>query len=153
MSPSTSTICDFTERLMANLQDPVKHPNLVDVAIVDGPPSVDVNQLGAWIMFGDVDGQQDWATINSTTKPKNETYTLQCWIDVVMATDVDQTTVNRTCFALFAEVENELRSSPDQLLDHVIAAAIKRPLRVTKNSTDQWRECWLVAGIEVKSRI
>lgn len=138
---------------MTNLKDIAKHPNLAGVSIVDGPPSVEVNQLGEWIMFGDVDGQQEWATLNNVSRPKNEIYTLQCWIDVVLATDADQSTVNRRALTLFAEVENELRTSPDQALAHVVASAIKRPYRMSKNSTDQWRECWLVAGIEVKARI
>lgn len=153
LSPSTSTIQAYTEALIAHLQDPVRRPNLIGVTITDGPPSVDQNQLGLWIMFGDVDGQQEWATINSTTRPKNEIYVLQCWVDVVVETDIDQSLVNRAAFSLFAEVEDELRDDPEQGVDHVIASTITSPLRVTKNNTDMWRECWIVAGIQVKARI
>jgi hypothetical protein len=51
-------------------------------------------------------------TMNATTQPRQEVYTQQCWISVVGATRDDQVTLGARAFAIFAEVCDQLRSTP-----------------------------------------
>jgi len=152
MPGSTTTMQAYTEALMASLGDTSLHPTLSGVSIVDGPPSGSVIQLGEFIMFGDVNGTQSWAAIDSVNRPKNEVYTIDCWIDCVGNQFHDQKTLNDRAIALLAEIEKELRSNIQQGIFAVLWAGITSE-GLQKRSGDTWREAWIPCQVEVHARI
>lgn len=152
----TSTINAFEQALMANLQDATKHPVLSGVTITVGPPTVGELNVGEWIMLGNSTAVQNYKTFpyNAPTS-KDETARIDLIINVVQAVNSDHVALNNRAFALLAEVENELRSSPSQLVTNVLWAEVAEGMRVTKGMNPEagWRETLIVAQIKLRSRI
>lgn len=158
-----STIQLYTDNLIANLK---ARPGLAQTLISDGPPPAGAAQVDEWMMFGDVDGNQKWATINAVRRPRDEEYTIECIISVVSQTilndDGVQAALNLRAMTIFAELEDELRGNPTQGVGpatginpagYVIESEILSPVRLQKRASDTAREAGMEIGIRVKARL
>jgi len=151
---ANTVVLDYTNALMASL---AARAGLEGVVITDGPPEMSGLAHGEWIAFLDVSGSQEWATISRATKPRNETLTLEFFIDVVAPSGANnQTGVNARAVELFQEIEDELRSNPGQGVGRAfISSQVATEFRLLKraNLEEGWRECLLTAAVEVKARL
>jgi hypothetical protein len=161
LSFATSQIQVFTDALIQNLR---ARDGLEDVIITDGPPMPTViGNMPEWVMIGDVRGDDVWAAIAEPRRPKNETFTIDLFVDVIMNTtpgsDV-QPTCSRRAMAIFAEIEDCLRADPRQGIlpltgsqpPYVIVSAITNKALI-KRGNDQVREAAIEAAIEVQVRL
>lgn len=158
-----STIQLYTDALIANLK---ARQNLQRVLISDGPPPASWLAAEEWVMFGDVTGNQSWAVINKTRRPRNEEFTIEVIISVIANTtdgdDAVQPMLNARCMEIFAELEDELRGNPTQGVGpatgidpagYVIESEISTPVTLAKRGNDHAREASMTIGIKVKARL
>ncbi|MGH3429789.1 MAG: hypothetical protein ACRD3Q_12445, partial [Terriglobales bacterium] len=118
---ATSTIHAYEMALLTNLKNATLHPTLSGVQILAGPPTAGQAITGEWMMFGNAQGTQSYATFpyNAPTS-RDETYTFDLFINCAQALHADHAAVTDRSFTLLAEVENELRSNPMQGVANVL---------------------------------
>jgi len=151
---------DYTDALIAQLR---ARPGLAGVIITDGvPPANVLGNMPEWIMIGDVHGSEDWVAVAQPRRPKDEEFTIDILVDVLMPTtpgsDV-QPTCNRRAMELLAEVEDTVRIDPQQGLGdaninpgYVIVSGLTSK-NLLKRGDDQVREAAIEAGLAVKVRL
>jgi hypothetical protein len=158
---ATSQIQVFTDAVITNLR---ARAGLADVFITDGPPPANIlGNMPEWVMFADVHGDDVWSAIADPRRPKDETFTIDVVIDVIMNTtpgsDV-QPACNRRAIEILAEIEDCLRADPrqgvapltGQQVPYVIVSAITAK-NLLKRGNDEVREAAIEAGIQVKVRL
>lgn len=147
-----TTFHTYTTNLVANLK---ARPGLAGVIVEDGPPSIGALQLGEWIAFLDVHGEQNWVAIGN--RSKDETYTIDLMIDIMAAAgDNNQTFITNRAVAILAEIEDELKTNPSQgVASARVSSQVKTPFTVAKRADLEagWRETMIAVGIEVLARI
>lgn len=159
---STSLIQTFTDAFLANLQ---ARAGLKNVLITDGPPPASYTQTGEIMWLGDVNGEQEWAALGNPNRPRNEEFTIDCYISCIgpaLPNDPNaQTTLSKQCFTLMAEVEQCLRADPTQGIvpagnqtgGWIRFAEVRSPLILTKRADDTARESALQFGVYVAARL
>lgn len=145
----TSTIQTFSKALVAALK---LRAGLKHVAIHNGPPPMSDAQWYENVWLGDVKGDQEFTAINRTTRPKDETYSIDLVIDVIRNTKDTESTIDRA-FELLAEVENCLREDPRLGLSQILYAGVGGNLELYKRADDIGRQALIFTAIEVKARI
>jgi hypothetical protein len=112
---ATSSIPTLKKNLQSLL---AARTQLHDVLISYGPPLASPPREFIWL--GDVEGDQDWATIGG--RVREETYDLSLLVSVVREGQ-DQQGATERAFDLLAEVEDALRSDPT-VTDAVLMASV-----------------------------
>lgn len=121
---ATSTV----PTLKANLKTALGlRAGLSGVQIAYGPPSVGMQREYLWL--GDTDGQQQFAAMGTVNY---EEYDLQVIVDVIREGEDEQSATAR-CFAIQAELENQLRT--DNTVSGAVSAAQIGHFKLTENVT------------------
>jgi hypothetical protein len=102
---ATSTIPTLKVNLVTQLQ---ARGGLSGVQVSNGPPLPDPQRERIWV--GDVAGAQSYAAMAAPNQ-RHEEYVLQVNISVLRE-GVDMVAADARCFALMAELENQLRTDP-----------------------------------------
>jgi hypothetical protein len=91
------------------------------------------------------DDQQDWAAIGN--RQRDETYALNLVIDVTTPGADCQVAVERA-FALFAVVEDVLRTTPTMGVAGVVVGDLRQPVHIESQTDEGW-----VVSIESAARV
>lgn len=153
----TSQVHLFEQTLLANL---AKRQGLFGVQLLAGPPTAGQSMLGEFIMLGNSTATQVWKTFpyNAPTS-RDETAQIDLLINVVQALNADHSAVTARAFALLAEVEDELRTTPQQVINtptpYFLWGEVSSSQRVEKSMNQQsgWRETLIISAIKIRSRI
>lgn len=144
---ATSTVPVLKNQLKKNLQARV---GLSGVQVTQGPPFPLPEVEFIWL--GDVKGRQEWATIASPTKPKEEHYDLKVWIRVLRSnTPDDFKTAGDRAFALLAELENELRGDPS--VTNTVRVAHVGEFDFQEDAGAEMNQALLEVTVHVRARI
>ena len=100
---------------------------LSGVQIAYGPPAVGMQREYIWL--GDADGQQTFAAMGTLNF---EEYDLQVIVDVIREGE-DEASADARCFAIQAELENQLRSDPT--VTAAVSSAQIGHFKLTENVT------------------
>lgn len=103
------------------------------------------------ITLGDISGSQEFRTMSGPIPKKEETYTLEVYVSVVREGNQQQTCTER-CFALAAEIEDELRTNIT-MSGTVRVAELSAPFQLEEYGSDQARQSILTLGIQAVERI
>lgn len=121
---ATSTVPTLKANLKTQL---AARGGLTGVQISYGPPSVGMQREYIWI--GDADGQQVFAAMGTVN---HEEYNLEVIVDVIREGE-DEASADARCFAIQAELENQLRS--DNTVGGSVSVAQIDRFRLTENVT------------------
>ena len=110
---------------------------------------VPLNAPREFIALGDISGSQEFAALGALRK--DETYTLSVYVSVLREGNQQQTCTER-CFALAAEIEDELRTNVT-MTGTVRVAELLSPFRLEEYASDQARQSVLTLGIQATERI
>lgn len=138
-----STAPAFKAALLTALQ---ARQALAGVTISYGAP------LGApreFVALGDISGDQEFAALGALRK--NETYTLSVYCSVLREGNQQQQCTER-CFALAAQIEQELRGNVT-MSGTVRVAQLRSPFQLDEYGSDQARQSILTLGVEATERI
>lgn len=102
-----------------------------------------------FIALADIDGSQEFAQLGALKK--NETYTLTVYCSVLREGNQQQACTER-CFALAAELEDELRTNPT-VTGTVRVAELATPFTLEEFASDQARQSVLTLGVVANERI
>ncbi len=102
-----------------------------------------------FIALGDISGSQEFAALGALRK--DETYTLDVYVSVLREGNQQQTCTER-CFALAAEIEDELRTNVT-MTNTVRVAELLSPFQLEEFASDQARQSILTLGIQATERI
>jgi hypothetical protein len=108
--------------------------------------------LGApreFIALTDINGTQQFAALGALRK--DETYTLDVYVSVLREGNQQQQCSER-CFAIAAEVEDELRTNVT-MSGTVRVAELLSPFQLEEYGSDQARQSILTLGIQATERI
>lgn len=151
-----STIPSFRVALLAAL---TARTGLAGVALCDGRPESDILGGEEFLALMDTEFEISAPTMNRTTQPREEVYTQQCWISVNGQTSNDQVTLGTRCFAIFAELCDQLRATPHlegfypSSGSGQIASALIDTGSYFPRADDREREATLQFGIRVTARL
>ena len=102
-----------------------------------------------FIALGDINGSQEFAALGALRK--DETYVLDVYVSVLREGNQQQTCTER-CFALAAEVEDELRTNVT-MSGTVRVAELLSPFNLEEFAGDSARQSILTLGIQATERI
>jgi hypothetical protein len=102
-----------------------------------------------FIALGDISGSQEFAALGALRK--DETYVLDIFVSVLREGNQQQTCTER-CFALAAEIEDELRTNVT-MTNTVRVAELLSPFQLEEFASDQARQSILTLGIQATERI
>ena len=102
-----------------------------------------------FIALGDISGSQQFAALGALRK--DETYVLDVYVSVLREGNQQQSCSER-CFALAAEIEDELRTNVT-MSGTVRVAELLSPFQLEEFAGDQARQSILTLGIQVTERI
>ena len=102
-----------------------------------------------FIALGDISGSQEFAQLGA--QRKYETYVLDVFVSVLREGDQQQTCTER-CFALTAEIEDELRTNIT-MSGTVRVAEITAPFSLEEYASDQARQSLLKLGMQATEKI
>lgn len=139
-----STAPAFKAALLTALQ---ARPGLSGVTVSYGAPLPSAPR--EFIALGDIAGEQEFAALGALRK--NENYTLTVFCSVLREGKQQQTCTER-CFALAAEIEDELRTNVT-MSGTVRVAEITSPFALDEFASDQARQSILTIGITANERI
>lgn len=121
---ATSTVPTLKANLKTQL---AARAGLTGVQIAYGPPSVGMQKEYVWL--GDVEGDQAFASMGTTN---HEEYDLQVVVDVIRE-GTDEASADARCFAIQAELENQIRS--DNTVNGAVSVAQIGRFKLTENVT------------------
>jgi hypothetical protein len=101
------------------------------------------------ITLGDISGSQEFAALGALRK--DETYVLDVYCSVLREGNQQQTCTER-CFAIAAEIEDELRTNVT-MTGTVRVAEVQSPFQLEEYASDQARQSVLTLGIQATERI
>jgi hypothetical protein len=101
------------------------------------------------IVLADISGSQEFAALGALAK--DETYNLDVYVSVLREGNQQQACTER-CFALAAEIEDELRTNVT-MSGTVRVAEITSPFQLEEYGSDQARQSILSLGISATQRI
>ena len=101
------------------------------------------------ITLADISGSQQFAALGALRK--DETYVLDIYVSVLREGNQQQTCTER-CFALAAEIEDELRTNVT-MTGTVRVAELLSPFQLEEFAGDQARQSILTLGIQATERI
>lgn len=139
-----STAPAFKAALLTALQ---ARTGLSGVTVSYGAPLP--NAPREFIALGDLEGSQEFAQLGALRK--DETYTLEVYVSVLREGNQQQTCTER-CFALAAEIEDELRGNVT-MSGTVRVAELSAPFTLNEFASDQARQSILTLGIQATERI
>lgn len=157
MAIKTATSIDnFGLALKAMLQ---ARAGLANVIVADGPPPPGQFEAREWIALFDVEFEQTPHSLNTTNRPRIETYRQKVLVSVVQETRSDQATPTARAFVLFSEIADALRADPelsayytgDGLIDTAQIGSGTVSKRANADATA--RETAIEFEINVKARI
>ena len=119
---------------------------LSDVTVSYGAPTGGPREF---IALSDVKGSQVFAALGALRK--DETYTLDVYCSVLREGNQQQQCSER-CFALAAEIEDELRTNPT-MTGTVRVAQLSSPFNLEEFASDKARQSILALGVEATERI
>jgi len=102
---AASTVPTVKANLVTQLQARL---GLTGVQVTNGPPLPATSREYIWI--GDVEGAQEFGAFN-TPNQRHETYNVKVVVNVLVE-GTDMAAADARCFALSAELENQLRADP-----------------------------------------
>lgn len=102
-----------------------------------------------FIALGDISGSQEFAALGA--ERKDETYILDVYVSVLREGNQQKTCTER-CFALAAEIEDELRTNVT-MTGTVRVAELLSPFQLEEFASDQARQSILTLGIQATERI
>ena len=102
-----------------------------------------------FIALADLSGSQEFATLGALRK--DETYVLDVYVSVLREGNQQQTCTER-CFAIAAEIEDELRTNVT-MSGTVRVAELQQPFNLEELASDQARQSILSLGIQATERI
>lgn len=102
-----------------------------------------------FIALGGISGSQEFAALGALRK--DETYVLDVYCSVLREGNQQQTCTER-CFALAAEIEDELRTNVT-MTGTVRVAELLQPFQLEEFASDQARQSILTLGIQATERI
>lgn len=140
---ATSTIPAFKDALVTRLS---ARTGLDGVQVTYGLPAGAVKR--EHIIIGGANGSQEYRTIGHLHRM--EEYVVQVYVNVIRE-GVQQQACDERCFALLAEIEDELRTDPT--CNNTVLTAEVASLNLESLATDERREGRLLVGIQVKARI
>ena len=101
------------------------------------------------ITLGDINGSQEFAALGALRK--DETYTLDVFVSVLREGNQAKECTER-CFAIAAEIEDELRTNVT-MTGTVRVAEVQSPFQLEEYASDQARQSVLTLGIQATERI
>ena len=104
-----------------------------------------------FIALGDINGSQEFRTMGGPVPKKEESYVLDVYVSVLREGNQQQTCSER-CFALAAEIEDELRTNIT-MTGTVRVAEVLAPFSLEEYASDQARQSLLKLGIQAVERI
>lgn len=104
-----------------------------------------------FIALGDISGSQEFRTMGGPVPKKEESYVLDVYVSVLREGNQQQTCSER-CFALAAEIEDELRTNIT-MSGTVRVAELLSPFQLEEFGSDQARQSILTLGIQAVERI
>ena len=123
---ATSTVPTLKSNLKTQL---AARGGLSGVQIAYGPPSVGMEREYIWL--GDVEGDQLFAAMAAPNQ-RQEEYDLEVIVDVIRE-GTDEQSADERCFAIQAEIENQLRS--DLTVNGAVTVAQIGRFKLTENVT------------------
>jgi hypothetical protein len=138
---ATSTIPAVKANLVAQLD---ARPGLTEVQVSYGPPLPNPSREMIWC--GVAKGQQDWQAM----AVKGEEYDLEIIISVIREGQ-DMQAADERCFAIYAELENQLRS--DQTVNGAVMRATTAGFELGEHVTDTNREATLIVQVACQAQI
>lgn len=145
-----STVSTVKSQLLSMLQ---ARPNLANVQVFYSWPA-DVQQTEA-IYFGEARGEHTYPVLKSGRKPRQETYSLDIYIDVAGNGPTSQQTEERA-WALAAEVEDTIANDPTLGLTTDVIQAVAFGNWTLNYATDLTREGWAAiirVSMEITARL
>jgi len=103
------------------------------------------------ITLADISGSQEFRTMGGPVPKKEESYVLDVYVSVLREGNQAQTCTER-CFALAAEIEDELRTNIT-MSGTVRVAELSSPFNLEEYASDQARQSVLTLGIQAVERI
>jgi hypothetical protein len=111
----------------------------------------------AFVALMDTDGAQGVPTLNRTSQPRSEEYVQTVIISVAGSTRDDQVTLADRCFAIFAEICDQLRSTVHLEGFYAgggqIASCVIDNFSYKPRADDTAREANIEFGIRVTARL
>jgi hypothetical protein len=101
------------------------------------------------ITLGDISGSQEFAALGALRK--DEIYTLDVFVSVLREGSQAKQCTER-CFAIAAEIEDELRTNVT-MSGTVRVAEVQSPFQLEEYASDQARQSVLTLGIQATERI
>ena len=138
-----STAPAFKAAMLTALQ---AHTGLSGVTLSYGAP---LQAPREFIALGGISGSQEFAALGALRR--DETYILDVYVSVLREGNQQQTCTER-CFALAAEIEDELRTNVT-MSGTVRVAELLSPFQLEEFASDQARQSILTLGIQATERI